>query len=82
MRASLAEAGFAPSNTVPDAQQRRDDLATLNFAAAPAVLLELAEFRNPAEAAAVQDPAVRQRYAQAIADALVTLHGGGGPRRG
>jgi len=79
MRASLAEAGFAPSNTVPDAQQRRDDLATLNFAAAPAVLLELAEFRNPAEAAAVQDPAVRQRYAQAIADALVTLHGGAAP---
>lgn len=75
MRASLEEGGFAPSNTVPEAVQRRDDLGTLNFAAVPAVLLELAEFRNPVEAAAVQDPAVRDRYAAAIADALVGAYG-------
>lgn len=75
LRASLAEGGFAPSNTVPGAQQWRDDLGTLNFAEVPAVLVELAEFRNPAEAAAVRDPAVRERYAAAIADALVAVYG-------
>lgn len=75
MRASLEEEGFSPSNMVPGALQRRDDLGTLNFAEVPAVLLELAEFRNPAEAAAVQDPAAREGYAAAIADALVTLYG-------
>lgn len=73
LRTSLEEGGFAPSNM--GALQRRDDLATLNFAAVPAVLLELAEFRNPAEAAAVQDPAVRERYAAAIVDALVGMYG-------
>jgi hypothetical protein len=74
--------GSRRSNTVPDAQQRRDDLATLNFAAAPAVLLELAEFRNPAE----RRQRCRTGGAAAVRpgdrDALVTLHGGGGPRRG
>ncbi|MGM0386551.1 MAG: N-acetylmuramoyl-L-alanine amidase family protein [Actinomycetota bacterium] len=75
MRASLEEEGFPPSNMVPDALQRRDDLGTLNFAQVPAVLLELAEFRNPAEAVAVQEPTVRESYAVAIADALVALYG-------
>lgn len=63
----LAAQGFPPSNVVPGALQPRADIALLNFADRPTVLLELAEFRNPAEGAAVQDPAVRQRYAAAIA---------------
>ncbi len=63
--AALEASGFSPS--AGGALQRRDDLGTLNHATRPAVLLELAEFRNPAEARAVQDPAVRQRYAEAVA---------------
>jgi len=75
--AGLAAEGFTPSTWVPGAVQYRDDLATLNFAQRPAVLLELAEFRNPAEGAAVQDPAVRQRYAQAIVRGIVARYGQG-----
>jgi len=73
--AALAAEGFPASSVVPGALQFRDDLATLNFARRPAVLLELAEFRNPEEGAAVQDPAVRERYARAIAAGLVASFG-------
>ena len=68
--AALGTEGFTPSNVVADAISYRNDLATLNHAAVPAVLLELAQFRNPEESAAVQDPDVRQRYAEALADGI------------
>lgn len=64
---ALAEAEFPPSNAVAGAVSRRDDIATLNFAERPAVLMELAEFRNPTEAALVQAAEGRQRYAEALA---------------
>lgn len=76
--AELAAEGFAASNVVEGAIQYRDDLGTLNFAQRPAVLLELAEFRNPVEGAAVQDPAVRERYARAIADGITARFGAPG----
>nr|NLD40729.1 N-acetylmuramoyl-L-alanine amidase [Actinomycetales bacterium] len=51
---------------------RRDDLATLNHSTRPVVMLELAEFKNPEESQAVQDPEVRQRYAQGLAAGAAT----------
>ena len=36
----------------------------------PAVLLELAEMRNPEEAAVAESPDGRQRYAEAVVDGL------------
>lgn len=68
--AALEEAGFPPSNMVDGALMPRSDLATLNHSERPAVMMELAEFRNPDEAAAVQDPEVRQQYAEALAQGL------------
>lgn len=64
---ALKGQGFTPSTWAGEVIYR-NDLATLNHATSPSVMVELAEFRNPDEAAAVQDPEVRQRYAQALAD--------------
>ncbi|HZK05692.1 MAG TPA: N-acetylmuramoyl-L-alanine amidase [Actinomycetaceae bacterium] len=66
---SLEEAGFPVSN-VSERIGLRNDLATLNHATRPSVMVELAEFRNPEESQAVQDPEVRARYARALADAV------------
>ncbi|WP_211489931.1 N-acetylmuramoyl-L-alanine amidase [Georgenia thermotolerans] len=67
---ALGQAGFAPSSSYPGALSERPDLATLNLAERPAVLLELAEMRNPEEAAVAESPEGRQRYAQAVVDGL------------
>lgn len=63
---SLELHGFTPSNWV-DRISSRNDMATLNHSTRPAVMLELAELRHPVEGSAAQDPAVRQRYAEAVA---------------
>lgn len=70
--AALDEGGFTPSNTVADALQRRSDLATLNFARRPAVMLELGEMRNPDEAAVMETEDGREAYADAIARGILT----------
>ncbi|MGH3794699.1 MAG: N-acetylmuramoyl-L-alanine amidase [Pseudonocardiaceae bacterium] len=49
----------------------RSDLAGLNLARVPAVLVECANMRNPAEAALISSPEGRSRYAAAITDGIV-----------
>ena len=71
MVVTLTAAGFAPSNVVQGAISERADLATLNFARRPAVMLELGEMRNPAESAVMSSEDGRQKYADALTDALV-----------
>lgn len=66
---ALGEAGFTPSTTVEGALSERADLATLNFARRPAVMLELGEMRNPDESAVMESGEGREAYADAI------LHG-------
>ncbi|MFV0253969.1 MAG: N-acetylmuramoyl-L-alanine amidase [Beutenbergiaceae bacterium] len=68
---ALAEQGFQPSNQVDGALAYRDDLATLNFARRPAVLLELGEMHNPGEAALMETAAGQQQYADALADGVL-----------
>lgn len=63
---ALGAAGFTPSPAYPGALSERADLGTLNWAERPAVMLELAQMRNPAEAALVESEDGRQRYADAI----------------
>ncbi|WP_432521262.1 N-acetylmuramoyl-L-alanine amidase [Kineococcus sp. SYSU DK006] len=65
-------AGY-PGDLVEPGLTRRDDLAGLNLARTPAVLLESANMRNPEEAAAVSDPAWRQRAAQGVADGVLAF---------
>lgn len=52
---------------------RRDDLAGLNLARTPAVVLESANMRNPDEAALVADPQWRQSAARGIADGVTAF---------
>lgn len=70
--AALADGGFTPSGSYAEALSERADLGTLNWAERPAVLLELAEMRNPEEAALVESEEGRQRYAEAIVAGLRT----------
>lgn len=72
--AALEPEGFTPSSWAGDIIER-DDLATLNHSTRPAVMLELAEFRNPEESVAVEDPEVRARYAAAITEGIVAWTG-------
>lgn len=69
---ALADRDFEPSTAVEDPLVLRDDLATLNFARRPTVLLELGEMRNPGDAAVMQKEAGRQRYAVALASGVLS----------
>lgn len=64
---ALASSGLEPSSIITDGVMYRDDLATLNFARRPTVLLELGEMRNPEDAAFMQTVEGHQQYALAIA---------------
>jgi N-acetylmuramoyl-L-alanine amidase len=79
--AALTAAGFAPSSSVAADDgpiQRRADLATLNHAERPAVMLELGEMRNSDEAAVMESEEGRQRYADALAAGITAWVADGG----
>ena len=70
----LAAAGFAPADYVRGAPVvERADLATLNNARVPAVMVEAGNLRNPEEAARLRDPVVQAALAAALADAVTTF---------
>jgi N-acetylmuramoyl-L-alanine amidase len=62
-----------PGALVRPGLTRRNDLAGLNLARVPAVLIECANMRNPVDAAALTDPGWRQRAAQGITDGVLTF---------
>jgi N-acetylmuramoyl-L-alanine amidase len=69
--ATAAPAATYPGALVQPGLTRRADLAGLNLAHVPAVFIECANMRNAEDAAAVSDPAWRQRAAQGIADGVL-----------
>lgn len=72
MRDAMVAAGFPPSTYIgSDGLYGRADLAGLNSADVPAVLVETGNMRNPDEAAVMETPAGRQRYADAITEGIV-----------
>src|ERR1700754_2841523 len=73
MRDSLISAGLQPSTYVgSNGLYGRSDLAGLNLAEYPAVLVETGNMRNADEAAQMETPEGRQRYADAITQGIVT----------
>lgn len=67
---SLAES-FTPNPAYgEDAVSPRPDLAGLNTAPVPAIIVECGEMRNPDDAAAMESADGRQRYAEAIANGV------------
>lgn len=74
--AGLEGQGFTPSTyRGEDGLDPRDDLAGLNLARVPAALVECASTADPGEAATVEDPAGRQRYAEGIAAGILRALG-------
>lgn len=72
MRDSLAGAGLQPSTySGSNGMYGRADLAGLNLAQNPAVLVELGNMKNSDEAAKMKSPEGRAAYAAAIAQGIV-----------
>lgn len=76
LRDGLASAGFATSTYIgTNGLSPRNDLGGLNLSERPAALVECGNMRNPDEAAVLTSPAGRQRYADAITNAIVAYLG-------
>lgn len=74
MRDALAQSGFAPATYIgSDGLYGRDDLAGLNLAQYPAVLVELGNMKNAGEAAVMESPEGRARYAAAVTQGIVAF---------
>jgi N-acetylmuramoyl-L-alanine amidase len=74
MRDALLAAGFQPSNYIGSGGlYGRADLAGLNLAEYPAVLVELGNMRNAEDAARMQSPDGRAKYATAVTNGIVAF---------
>ncbi|OBG41499.1 Rv3717 family N-acetylmuramoyl-L-alanine amidase [Mycobacterium sp. E3198] len=74
MRDALVQAGFHPSTYIgSDGLYGRADLAGLNLADYPAVLVELGNMKNAEEAARMESPDGRARYAAAVTQGIVAF---------
>jgi N-acetylmuramoyl-L-alanine amidase len=72
MRDSMAAAGMQPSSYIgSDGLYGRADLAGLNLAEYPAVLVETGNMRNAEDAAQMESGDGRQRYADAITRGII-----------
>jgi N-acetylmuramoyl-L-alanine amidase len=80
MRDALVHAGFQPSNYIgSDGLYGRADLAGLNLAQYPAVLVELGNMKNAGDAARMESADGRAQYAAAVTQGIVTYLNGKAP---
>jgi N-acetylmuramoyl-L-alanine amidase len=76
LRDGLKAAGFATSTYIgKEGLSARDDLGGLNLSERPAALVECGNMRNAAEAAVLSSEPGRQKYADAIAAAIIAYLG-------
>lgn len=74
MRDALAQADFQPATYIgSDGLYGRDDLAGLNLAQYPAVLVELGNMKNAGDAARMESPDGRAAYAAAVTTGIVAF---------
>jgi N-acetylmuramoyl-L-alanine amidase len=67
MRDQLQAAGLIPANYIGQGGlYPRADLAGLNLAQYPSILVELGNMKNPADSALIESPDGRQKYADAV----------------
>ena len=72
MRDALAQAGFQPSTYIgSDGLYGRGDLAGLNLAQYPAVLVELGNMKNAGDSARIESADGRAKYAAAVTQGIV-----------
>ena len=80
IRDALVAAGYQPSTYIgSDGLYGRADLAGLNFAQYPAVLVELGNMKNADEAAQMESPDGRARYAAAVTAGITAYLNGKAP---
>ena len=80
MRNSLVASGLAESTYIgSNGLYGRADLAGLNLAEYPAILVELGNMKNADDAASMESPAGRANYAAAVADGIVAYLSGKAP---
>jgi N-acetylmuramoyl-L-alanine amidase len=73
-RNALIGAGMPPANYVGEnGLDERSDLAGLNLAEVPAVLVELGNMREEEEASKLEDPSYRHKLADALAAGIVSF---------
>ncbi|WP_459961291.1 N-acetylmuramoyl-L-alanine amidase [Nocardia sp. IFM 10818] len=76
LRDSMVGAGFVPSTYIgSEGLNPRPDLAGLNFSERPTALVECGNMRDPGDAALIESPDGRARFAHAIADAIAAYVG-------
>ncbi|MBV9351439.1 MAG: Rv3717 family N-acetylmuramoyl-L-alanine amidase [Mycobacterium sp.] len=79
MRDQLAGSGIPPANYIgQNGLYGRSDLAGLNLAQYPAVLVELGNMKNPADSALMETPTGRQKYADAVTKGVAAFLGSQG----
>ena len=73
MRDALVASGLTESNYIgSQGLYGRADLAGLNFAQYPAILVELGNMKNAGDAAQIESPDGRAKYAKAVTDGITT----------
>jgi len=74
MRDQLAGSGLVPSTYVgSNGLNPRSDIAGLNLAQYPSILVELGNMKNPADSALMKTPEGRQKYADAVVRGIVAF---------
>lgn len=77
MRDQLQGSGIPPANYIgQNGLYGRSDLAGLNLAQFPSVLVECGNMKNPADSALMTTPAGRQKYADAVVKGIAGFLGG------
>ena len=67
MRDQLQASGIPPATYIGQSGlYPRSDLAGLNLAQYPSILVELGNMKNPADSALIESPDGRQKYADAV----------------
>ncbi len=81
MRDQMQAAGMTPANYIGQGGlYPRADLAGLNLAQYPSVLVECGNMKNPADAALIESPEGRQKYADAVVRGIAGFLGTRPPR--
>ncbi len=74
MRDNLVGSGIPQSNYIGNSGlDPRSDIAGLNLAQYPSILVELGNMKNPADSALMKTPEGRQKYAEAVVRGIVSF---------